>query len=531
MITAPKVKRALIYFAMFAYALIVMLFCTKNSPFYAFNDWSDPNTYFTMGKGMFNGAVPYRDLFDHKGPFLFFLYGIGYLISSANLNGVFLIQSVSLFLTMFFAYKIAKIFLEDDTRAYMTAFCLPFFIVSGTVYVGPTSHGGGSPEEFCLPLLACSVYLALKQCKSISKEARIPMFFQGVVTALVFMMKFNIAVFFAGTVISFFIYRLAKKEYKLFLFEGISLACGFIAAMLPYLVYALSTGSLRRFFSAYIKFNLAYAEGDSDRFQKLMNLTNQLVAHFKGNAFYAVLIGAGLLYILTRQSKRMAGIYKPAMFFGFLSLWLGIFYGSVFAYSTIPLTVFMIFPLCAFFDVTKKLSAFSDNVPGYVRRITLASASVVVLLATIGNNGLTSNPLAAIYKEKPAVCQLEIAAIINADMPENRTLLELHRLDSGLYTAANIIPKTYHFYMPLVSYEVYPYVLENQLESVAARENRYIVFNAGEAPLKLEDVAGEDIISRLQYETLKYYDLVGIFPGTARQAGQFYHLYRLRDQP
>ena len=33
---------------------------------------------------MMNGAVPYRDLFDHKGPLLYLLYGIGYLIDSTG---------------------------------------------------------------------------------------------------------------------------------------------------------------------------------------------------------------------------------------------------------------------------------------------------------------------------------------------------------------------------------------------------------------------------------------------------------------
>jgi hypothetical protein len=59
----------------------VLFVCSASSPLYPINDWTDVNTYFTMGKGVVHGRIPYRDLFDHKGPLLYLLYAVGYLIS------------------------------------------------------------------------------------------------------------------------------------------------------------------------------------------------------------------------------------------------------------------------------------------------------------------------------------------------------------------------------------------------------------------------------------------------------------------
>ena len=59
-----KNKRIYLYALLIGYACLLMFFCTKSSPLYIINDWYDANAYFTMGKGMMNGAVPYRDLFD-----------------------------------------------------------------------------------------------------------------------------------------------------------------------------------------------------------------------------------------------------------------------------------------------------------------------------------------------------------------------------------------------------------------------------------------------------------------------------------
>ena len=59
----------------------MLLFTSKNSFLYTFNDWCDANAFFTVGKSIIHGLVPYKDLFEQKGPLLYFIYSFGYLIS------------------------------------------------------------------------------------------------------------------------------------------------------------------------------------------------------------------------------------------------------------------------------------------------------------------------------------------------------------------------------------------------------------------------------------------------------------------
>lgn len=66
----------------------VLLFCTKSSPLYPTNDWVDTNCFFTVGKSMFEGRVPYLDIYEQKGPLLYFLYGLCYLVSPTSFLGV-----------------------------------------------------------------------------------------------------------------------------------------------------------------------------------------------------------------------------------------------------------------------------------------------------------------------------------------------------------------------------------------------------------------------------------------------------------
>ena len=94
-------------------SIFTLLICSKNSPLYPYNDWVDGNAFFTMGKGMFNGKVPYKDLFEQKGPLLYLIYGIGYLISHDTFLGVYLLEVISYTIFGYFLFKIARTYLNQ----------------------------------------------------------------------------------------------------------------------------------------------------------------------------------------------------------------------------------------------------------------------------------------------------------------------------------------------------------------------------------------------------------------------------------
>ena len=77
----------ILYF--FLAAFLLMLFVTRSSFLYPCNDWCDANSYFSVGKALFHGKMPYRDVFDQKGMYLYFLYGLSYLVSHTTFLGVF----------------------------------------------------------------------------------------------------------------------------------------------------------------------------------------------------------------------------------------------------------------------------------------------------------------------------------------------------------------------------------------------------------------------------------------------------------
>ena len=148
-----KTKRALWYLAI---AAAVLLLCSKSSPLFAFNDWMDANIFFTMGKSMFSGKVLYRDVFDHKGPVIYLLYGLGSLADRTGFAGVFALEVLSFALFLALGVRTAAALCGRALHPAWAA--LP----AAAVAAGRAFFHGGSAEEFLLPFLAAALYGGLR---------------------------------------------------------------------------------------------------------------------------------------------------------------------------------------------------------------------------------------------------------------------------------------------------------------------------------------------------------------------------------
>lgn len=136
-------------------ACLALLVATSSSPLYATNFWTDTNIYFTIGRGMTRGLMPYRDLFDHKGPLLFILYALGAAISNTSFIGVFALEALSLAAAVYAGWRTVRLFGEGR----LTLLAMPLLAAATCCCTAFTQ--GGSAEEFALPALAVGVYLTL----------------------------------------------------------------------------------------------------------------------------------------------------------------------------------------------------------------------------------------------------------------------------------------------------------------------------------------------------------------------------------
>jgi len=146
--------QVLLYFALFISSILFLLvFSSSTSPL--FNTYGgDSAIFILLGKLFLDGRIPYSDFFDHKGPVLIFLEAIGISLSSDERIGIFILQTLNLFLTQIFIYKTARFFLSTINSLAIVLLSLLLFSF--------TIQGGNLTEEFSLPFNLWALYITIR---------------------------------------------------------------------------------------------------------------------------------------------------------------------------------------------------------------------------------------------------------------------------------------------------------------------------------------------------------------------------------
>lgn len=142
---------AWIYLALATLAVaFVTLLSNSTSPLFGWYDNQDSYVYQTIGKYWLQGLIPYRDLWDQKGPVIYLINAAGYGLTGTK-TGVFLIQLAFMLATVFLMFRFYRIVLKPAYACLgvcFSLFCLYNLFAEG-------NH----VEEYLLPFLVLAYYL------------------------------------------------------------------------------------------------------------------------------------------------------------------------------------------------------------------------------------------------------------------------------------------------------------------------------------------------------------------------------------
>ena len=203
----------------------------------------DTYVYLYVGGLIPKGLMPYRDFFDHKGPLLYLIMALGICIG--RVAGVWLIQSVFLFASAYFAYKTARLLASRAASVAASSLAVMWY-----------SLGETGPDTLAVPLILASLYSFVRFMLNGYTIGRLETFGVGASFAAVLLMKMNLIslwiVFTAAVVVS----SIAGKKY-MFLLERVALfLSGAATIVLPVLAWLWSKGAFDDFVRVYLKFNL-----------------------------------------------------------------------------------------------------------------------------------------------------------------------------------------------------------------------------------------------------------------------------------
>lgn len=417
-----------------ACAALALLFASTSSPLYATNFWTDTNIYFTVGRGMLSGLMPYRDLFDHKGPLLYAIYALGALVSDSSFLGVFLLEVASLAATLYLGWR--TVCLCGDGPLTLAAIPLAAAVTATCT----AFNQGGSAEEFCLPALALGLLCALARMRGARPErpGRLHALF-GAAAGWVFAIKYTDCGLFFGLGAMLLCWELRMGGSRAGLRALLAMIAGFAIAPLACAAYLAAGGAL----------------GDCIRVYVTQNITGYGGAPLSatGHVYNA------LAYLRTQSAANpaVAGIAALGCAWTFVSALRGGGKGSVFAAMAVPLGAGLLLLFCYWGEMAHPyyalvfaallpaglapLGALAARLPRRSGAYAALALALTLLLAPLCRALCAATPLLTVRRED--MPQTRFAQIVRED--PSPTLLDVSGHDQGFYLAAGVLPNCRYF--------------------------------------------------------------------------------------
>ncbi len=418
-------------FYCFLAATVLITVCSKSSFLYPLNDWGDANCYFIIGKGMLQGLVPYRDLYDQKGIIIFFLYSLSALISNNSFFGVYILEILLATLFLYISLKTVRLF--TDTGKYSLTLALILAIAS---YSSSSFCHGGSAEEILLPAFAYSIYIISQQTQTHTIPSQLQMFLFGLCSAIVFFSKFTLCAFIIPIIVIMIIDAYMNKQLGLLMKRVIYYILGCVAIIIPIILYFGLNDAISVFIDSYFYNNIFnYIPDKSAEVVDYTLLQETLIRSSlffrKRNIIPIILIGLGMIYLFIKKNYMLLICHLLS----FLALfYMQFFVGAPLKYYGIPLYSLAAAGLC----VCAKVFENKIFTKPYIIN------TVAIFLAIIIGYIFTDNKY-WMFKDYDDTHQAIFANDIKNLGYDDYKLVVYDPLDEGFYVACDTMPMSRAF--------------------------------------------------------------------------------------
>jgi len=309
-------------------SVFLWFFSFSTSPAYSF-EGGDSSVFKIMGQAILQGRIPYKDIFDHKGPILYFIEAFGQLLYSGRV-GIFIIQIINLTTSVYLWLKTSRLFVSPLISLICVAITLSFLFFTYT--------GGNISEEFSLLFISLALFESVKIILSLLKHSLLrTAILIGVCFGLSFFIRPNDAVaFIGGLMVGTFIFLVYKKEKSQVLWLLCGYSIGFLVILIPLLIFFGINGAIGDLYYGLIDYNSQYAGG----------FTTLLIDSFRKDKrlFLSIMVIPTLL-VYSSKYRNLLFLLVPSFIFGFLLLggWLLEHYLIVWLPSVFLMSVIFLF--------------------------------------------------------------------------------------------------------------------------------------------------------------------------------------------
>ena len=346
-------------------AFILAFFCAMQfalNPVLPLSPGGDSSVFLLLGDRLHKGFALYKDIFDHKGPFLFFLEWLGLFIPSPTYSGVWIIELINMFAVAVIVMKTAALF-SSSRKVWIFTCIVTIFLGGMQAY-----DEGNYSEEYALPWIALSLYIFLKYFISKNYKKR-DIILLGISFSLILLLRANMIGVWVTFIPAVLISLIIQKRWKDILISIGLFVLGNALILVPLCLIAAGGGWLSYMWKYYVEFNFAYAESE-------LTMTS-----FINSALYlATRLSFPLIPFLgtLMYSKNKLLWFNASGFF--VSLVMASMSGRNYSHYAMVLIPFMTVPCSVWFEANK----ISFSISAFVRdKFPIIATTVIILLILV----------------------------------------------------------------------------------------------------------------------------------------------------
>lgn len=443
--------------------IFVMLFMTWCSPLIHYSyDATDMNVSMAIGKAMAHGQVYFKDIFEQRGLYFYFLqFFSGFMSHYAAKTIMWVIEILNLFGFYFIAQQTAMLKV-DRYKAQLYALAMTIMIP-----FAPPFSNMYCPEELNIIPIAYSVYLMLYFNKY-RKVSLKQIFVLGLLMGYVANVKYSLLGSICGFYLAYGLYLLFKKQFKLFVQTVITAFAGLFAGFIPVVIYYLPSGAIGRYFHYYFFDN-------ASSFSLFHHAGGEIIVYLSYLSAILLITIIPLIFAFKDFDKALRLMIIEQFLFALTGI-LAIGRSGV-AYS-LPLVVFLATTAVGYLNSYK---LFYQGIKNKKLRYSAYGLTIVLFGILIGQSIYDGNFIAGRDFRTPSY---KYFAMGNKQLPDYRLSHMIDEYGGGktitfgsipdtLYNYNHEYPKTFYFDQTTMSYKRYPESYDAQVKDIKERNVRW----------------------------------------------------------
>lgn len=251
---------------------------------------SDSSVFLYAGQRILDGNVPYRDVWDHKGPLIFYLNAAGLALGAGSRWGVWLLELLFAWLTAFVGYK----FMEETLGKWPAVFGTVLFLL----FLSRLLDGGNLVEEYALLF---QFLVLLFATYSLKKPQPWILILLGIAAAATFLLRPNI-IGLPLTLGLMWAWKALFQRDRHVLTDAACFLAGSVGTLLIVVLFFALNQALAQLWDALFAFNFIYSHAD------LMQQIDSIRTGFSVTGLLGALAFSGwimAIYVLRTNEKSL----------------------------------------------------------------------------------------------------------------------------------------------------------------------------------------------------------------------------------